>query len=290
MLKIKVLLVLICLGLYSNQTFALSKLGHQLVCQLSYQHLSPSKQSVIDALLSKMPESAKEVINQYNYLPKDNAITFANACTWADAIKKNDKFDQYKPWHYINLSRETKTVDANVCLKNCLPQAIINHKNKLQKSKSLWPKTQALMFLGHWLGDIHQPLHVSFVDDLGGNKVKVNSKDGKCTNLHWLWDSCLLSRQNLTNAQWLTTLEKLWSKTSNKENVNDEMVWQWAGESFNIVLRRDFLYCQQNQNKCIAYDGVVDLPADYQKKFSPILQSRIVSAAKRLTQLLELSL
>jgi len=290
MLKIKMLLVLICLSLYSNNTFALSKLGHQLVCELSYQHLSANKRGAIDKLLSEMPQSAKNAINQYNYLSKDSAMTFANACTWADAIKKDDTFDHYKPWHYINLSRETKTVTINACPNNCLPQAIISHKNELQKSKNLWQKTQALMFLGHWLGDIHQPLHVSFADDLGGNKTKVNSNDGKCTNLHWLWDSCLLSRQNLTNEQWLITLEKLWTDTSSNENVSDDIIWQWANESFEIVLRSDFLYCQQNQNECIAYDGVLDLPSDYQKKFSPILQGRIVSAAKRLTQLLELSL
>jgi hypothetical protein len=30
-------------------------------------------------------------------------------------------------------------------------------------------KLEALKFLGHWVGDVHQPLHVSLEDDRGGN-------------------------------------------------------------------------------------------------------------------------
>jgi S1/P1 Nuclease len=51
-------------------------------------------------------------------------------------------------------------------------------------------KLKSLMFLGHWIGDIHQPLHVSFEDDRGGNGVLVT---GECdtSNLHSAWDTFL---------------------------------------------------------------------------------------------------
>jgi S1/P1 Nuclease len=43
-----------------------------------------------------------------------------------------------------------------------------------------------LKSVGHWVGDIHQPLHVSFVDDRGGNNIRVS---GQCAgNLHATWD------------------------------------------------------------------------------------------------------
>lgn len=45
-------------------------------------------------------------------------------------------------------------------------------------------------FLVHWVGDIHQPLHVSFEDDRGGNEIRVS---GECTGkLHSTWDICLV--------------------------------------------------------------------------------------------------
>ena len=52
-------------------------------------------------------------------------------------------------------------------------------------------KLASLKFLGHWVGDIHQPLHVSFEDDRGGNGVLVTGECG-ASNLHAAWDTCLV--------------------------------------------------------------------------------------------------
>ena len=46
---------------------------------------------------------------------------------------------------------------------------------------------QALAFLGHFVGDVHQPLHVSYSDDRGGNQTRIYYR-GERTNLHALWD------------------------------------------------------------------------------------------------------
>src|SRR5262245_45147476 len=54
------------------------------------------------------------------------------------------------------------------------------------------PRLMALKFLGHFTGDIHQPLHMSFEGDLGGNQVNVS---GLCSrNLHSAWDTCLVGK------------------------------------------------------------------------------------------------
>lgn len=34
--------------------------------------------------------------------------------------------------------------------------------------------TESLMFLAHFVGDVHQPLHCGHTDDLGGNTIKVH--------------------------------------------------------------------------------------------------------------------
>ncbi|KAF8874821.1 phospholipase C/P1 nuclease domain-containing protein [Mucidula mucida] len=58
---------------------------------------------------------------------------------------------------------------------------------------------EALKFLVHFLGDLHQPLHLTG-RDRGGNGVKVLF-GGRSTNLHSLWDSFLISKSLRTIPQ-----------------------------------------------------------------------------------------
>src|SRR5262249_28277484 len=51
----------------------------------------------------------------------------------------------------------------------------------------------------HWVGDIHQPLHVSFADDRGGNFIR---ESGPCVNsLHTVWDTCIIEKKLGTDPQ-----------------------------------------------------------------------------------------
>lgn len=279
---------------FSVQSFALGKLGHNLVCQLSFEHLSLVNKQKITTLLTAIPKKQQQLINKYNRQPENKVVTFANACVWADAIKKDDTYDQYKPWHYINVDRSVAHVSADACLNNCLPQAVIYHKGQLSTAENDWDKAQALMFLGHWLGDIHQPLHVSFSSDYGGNKVKVTSPDKRCTSLHWLWDECLLSRTNQTEKQWLILLNKEWEPTAQalaKGEWDNEQVWLWADESFQIVRQAELGYCQITTEGCLNEGSVpVSYSKAYQERYGKVLKQRVLKAAVRLTSLLEQTL
>ena len=69
--------------------------------------------------------------------------------------------------------------------------AILNDSKILaSKAAKKVDRLLALKFLGHWVGDIHPPLHVSFEDDRGGNNIRVS---GRCSGkLHSTWDTCLV--------------------------------------------------------------------------------------------------
>jgi hypothetical protein len=278
----------------SSQSLALGKLGHNLVCQLSFEHLSLENQRKVSDLLAAIPKKEQAIINQYNRQPKNKSVSFANACIWADAIKKDKTYDHFKPWHYLNVDRTVATIPAQACVDNCLPQGILYHKTQLSTAEHIWDKAQALMFLGHWLGDIHQPLHVSFSSDYGGNKVKVTSPDERCTSLHWLWDECLLSRTNLTEKQWLTLLNEEWSliaSTEVKQKWRNEQVWLWADESFQIVRQAELGYCQLTDKGCINEPvKAVSYSKNYQQRYGEVLKKRILQAAVRLTHILEQTL
>ncbi|MBL4823026.1 MAG: hypothetical protein JKX90_05830 [Colwellia sp.] len=273
---------------YSNHCFALGKLGHQIVCQLAFEHLPLAQQNQLSALLNAIPKKHQRLINSYNYKKKDSQITFASACTWADAIKRLDKFNVYSAWHYMNIPRDHSNIKANDCRKNCLPQAILKHQQILAKTKKKpdWQQTQALLFLGHWLGDIHQPLHISFADDLGGNKIKFSHLHTKCHNLHRYWDECILARGKNSKKKWLTLLTANWQQHS-QPNWHRKQVWQWADESFQLVKSASFNYCQiNNQGSCQNIPGKIRLAKNYFTVQQKVMEQRLLFAAQRLTKIL----
>ncbi|PWA79333.1 endonuclease 4 [Artemisia annua] len=79
------------------------------------------------------------------------------------------------------------------CKRHC--QSVINFlhymKNENSQSQITDNLTEALMFLSHYIGDVHQPLHVSFTTDEGGNTITVRWYKRK-TNLHHVWDSDII--------------------------------------------------------------------------------------------------
>src|ERR1051326_2604987 len=102
------------------------------------------------------------------------------------------EFKQFNNWHFLNVPRETYAISPNDCLnEDCILKGIAYHtKGLTMPGISENQHAQALKYLGHWLGDIHQPLHVSFKDDRGGNDMTVS---GECSgSFHSAWDTCLL--------------------------------------------------------------------------------------------------
>lgn len=276
----------------SNPSFALGKLGHQVVCQLAYEHLPPAKQEKISALLKTIPKKHQYLINNYNYKRQNKAIAFADACTWADAIKRLNSFKSYNSWHYMNVPRNHTSISANDCSENCLPQAILTHQHKLTNARKNvnWQQAQALLFLAHWLGDIHQPLHISFADDLGGNNVTFSHLATKCKNLHWYWDECILYKGKKSKAKWLKQLTASWEKQP-QPNWQAMQVWQWADESFQLVKKSTFSYCQMtNQGDCKRLTGKIRLPVNYLTQHQVVIEQRLLLAAQRLTKVLTASL
>lgn len=282
---------IIIASLTSFSSFALGQLGHQVVCDLAYEQLSADHQQQINHLLSNMPQKHQDRLNNYMKRPQGSPITFAKSCVWADAVRKQKDYKKFEKWHYLNVSRDTKEITKNACKKDCIGQAIGIHQQQLVTETQPWKQAQALMFLGHWLGDIHQPLHISYANDWGGNKIKI-AKDSntRCETLHWYWDDCVLSRQNRSYQQWMqllgpaTSAQKVQPWQSNNP-------WSWANESYQIVTSPAFKYCKQHNGQCKSPRGnKVTLPKDYQTTFAPVINQRMVLAAKRLANVLSQSL
>ena len=131
---------------------------------------------------------------------------------------------------------------------------ILNDTRDLALSLDVSDQLRLLKSLGHWVGDVHQPLHVSFDDDRGGNLVAVNAPCKK-PNLHAVWDRCIIEKK--IGLDYADIAAKLRAEIT----AEDRAVWvpltidvagvvAWANESSAIAERPDVQYCVQNGDAC----------------------------------------
>lgn len=170
---------------FSGPAWAWDPIGHMLVGQVAYAHLTPGARAAVDRSLAAFNEK-----NQAGY-------TFVTAGCWMDDIRGTHK--EYAPWHYIELPYTRDGEPFPVAWQvNALWG--IGHCTAILKGERTDPKLdkdQAMVMLMHLVGDVHQPLHtVSRNNDAGGNRVTVpNIVDAMVAafptrkNLHYFWDS-----------------------------------------------------------------------------------------------------
>jgi hypothetical protein len=275
-------LFVLVLALSPSTTFAWDEVGHKTVCQIAYEELLSEARVELDRLIALDP----------------NFENFADSCLFADkpeVIRFQD--------HFINLPRSATAVTTSECpmADSCVLIAIPNDALILRDPESSdAEKLIALKLLGHWVGDIHQPLHVSFMDDRGANSINVDL-DMKYANFHGVWDHAIRAH-NLGDDYSQIALRL-------RKQISDEqrMAWkydspvEWANESYQITISPTTKYCVQKHGACWykednmmldqgeawRHDSISD---DYLLKNAPIISLRLQQAGVRLGQLLNQSL
>ena len=145
---------------------AYDAIGHRVVADIAYKNLTSKTRTQVDKILGK------------------HGIIYA--ATWADEIRSDNKYAYSYQWHYQNLKDSLTTNDFKILLANPKSEgthlffAIDTLTTRLKKDKN---DAEALKFLVHFMGDLHQPMHLGRLQDLGGNKLDVKWF-GKTINLH----------------------------------------------------------------------------------------------------------
>lgn len=128
-----------------------------------------------------------------NALSDTSTSYMANAATWADSYRYTSAGTWSKPLHFIDANDSPPTscsvnFDRDCDNDACVVAAISNFTAQLQDaSTSTAELLNAMRFVIHFVGDIHQPLHDEALD-VGGNTIDV-TYDGDSTNLHHIWDT-----------------------------------------------------------------------------------------------------
>ena len=170
--------------------------GHEVVALIAEQHLTPHAKAIALHILAAAPVDP----NLTRYCPAAGD-PLADASTWADDERRVRP--ETAPWHFIDIPRGAlKTDFAKYCppANGCVISALSDQLRILRDSSATTEaRAEALRFVIHFAGDIHQPLHASTNNDLGGNCVPVTffgqapeeSPPGSGSfhpNLHSIWD------------------------------------------------------------------------------------------------------
>ena len=254
--------------------------AHQVICEIAFQDLTPPARAEVQRLLGTEPDPTLR--------------RFATACTWADHPR------QRAPEHYLNFPRTQTRVTAadqacplaDVCVLTAIAADTAVLKDATASDAD---KLAALKFLSHWIGDLHQPLHISFQDDRGGNEVEVK---GLCTpNLHAVWDTCLLTQGVSPSAARVVASLRAELTDSDRQAWTQGDMIAWADESYQITVAPNVKYCVQVGTTCqYAADNptfevgepkrTVTINAKYFATHTPIVRGRLLKAGVRLGHVL----
>jgi hypothetical protein len=145
---------------------------------------------------------------------------------------------------------------------------------ELQKpDNSKQARREALMFFVHFVGDVHQPLHVGAYDDAGGNRVAVNWYNSQRKhNLHRVWDG-LLTHSKLSAKEYAKTFEK--SSKAQRTEWQHSTFADWANES--LILNENIYDFGVGEDQ-----KIMPLGRWYHEKNEPIAKKRLHQAGVRL--------
>ena len=267
-------------AIISRPVLAWGPVAHEAICEIAYQELTPAARAKVNALIKRDPEYR----------------LFSKSCNWMDHPRKR------AVEHYVNVARNMNKIEDRPCptADKCVVSAILNDMRDLALTSDEEEQLVLLKSLGHWLGDIHQPLHVSFEDDQGGNKIGIEST---CkSNLHAVWDNCIVERKIGEDPKAIALRLRAEISPENRaawasSNIDAQSVIGWANESLAITLKPDTAYCIQKDDACwYAPDRkefslgqpMRNVIADdaYLTKQAPIVSERIKMAGIRLGSML----
>lgn len=277
----RVLAALAVLGLLvAGPVIAWSALGHKLVGELAQRHLTPAANAEVGRLLAGEPDPS-----------------LAGVATWADTLRDRepDRFRQTSRWHYVNLSSDNCRYAPERDCKDgqCVIGAIAAQRAILaDRSQPLAARRDALKFLVHFVGDIHQPLHANARNDQGGNRYQISLRTDiepeayareryvggvMGTNLHSVWDYYVLAERGLDLEQYAARLDREpWPPAMDRAARTPA---SWASESCGLTELRG-LYPSENGKE------VHKLDRGYSRKHRALAEQRIRIAAYRLATLL----
>ena len=226
-------------SLFASPAFAYWEYGHETVAAIAWRNVTPATRAKVDALLRRQ---------RLLETPTCPARTIEEASVWADCVKPlGERFSYAYSWHYQNVD-VCKPFDLKAACKDghCVSAQIERDMKLLQDPKvPQREKLQALVFLIHFVGDLHQPLHAGDRGDLGGNRARADygAYGPERLNLHSIWDGLLAERAISTPP----AIVRVYSPEE-RAPIQAGTVTDWSRDSWQVA--RDVVYASAYGDPC----------------------------------------
>jgi hypothetical protein len=242
--------------------------GHDIVCEIAFQRLTDEARAMVFAIRAHDPQPSE---------------TFYRSCGWADSSRYEDHKATYE-YHFMNVvvaDADEMVMQRDCANYDCVQLAVVRYARYTAMdpgdSESLQiRRANALKFVGHFVGDLHQPVHVGYAHDRGANDLYVDFYDEPDQRLHAVWDFHIPNRMGLYDDP-IATAHRMAAEISDAEAARWENfdVVAWSRESYEIV-------------KELVYDIPADgrIGDDYFNRAAPLVEERFKQAGVRLAFLL----
>jgi len=251
--------------------------GHRVVGELGWRYLTPSARAAVS-----------EALTDPGY------ESLAEAATWPDTFARRfPEYNPMKPFHWVNVDAKAPSYQqqrdcANGCVVTALAQFIALLESR-EPGLSLSERRWAIYWIAHFMGDIHQPLHIAHPDGRGGTATLLRFFEAPDKrSAHWIWDFGLIERRPPVMAPtsdvvasdqpvFLALADQLAAgMTPGQVSAFQRTLSPEALANEGLALSRRYAYLQSSD--------VVD--AAYEKSRWPIVATQLQKAGARLAAVL----
>jgi hypothetical protein len=252
--------------------------GHKTIAAIAWAEVKPATRTRMRALFAR---------HQQLDTPACPVRTLEEASVWADCVKPGERFSYAFSWHFQNVDIcKPFDVKANCAFGNCVSAQITrNAKLLADKGVPARERLQALAFLVHFVGDLHQPLHAADRADLGGNRAAASYGEAAGRlNLHTIWDGYLAERAISTPRGEAAGLLSE-TDAAERSNLAAGTVEDWSRQTWQVA--RDVTYGAQAADPCADRAARSVLDQTKIEAAIPVVRRQVLRGGLRLARMLD---
>jgi len=218
--------------------------------------------------------------------------TLGEVASWADEIKHKPVGAGTAPWHFDDIPVcGTATEDVICNGGNCAFSKLSNAIEVLGNAQAAKrDRNEALKWIVHLVGDIHQPLHEADNHDRGGNGITVtffgttNGPFGPL-NLHGIWDDDMVDRL-IQEKGGVATIVQEEGLPQDRSDWETGSVSDWSAESHQLAVSVAYAKLPGGFTCGSPITDVLTIGQDYYSEAAPQIDTQLRKAGVRLAKIL----
>jgi len=268
---------------FSGKAVAWGPTGHQLIGDIAEARLTRHARKEVSRLLRDDLDAEGK---------PSGRKTLGAIATWADDYRRTPAGASTAPWHYNNWpicgSQEMPPCVDGACASRALERQItvLGDQNASARERN-----EALKWVVHLMGDIHQPLHEADNSDRGGNLVKVTffgitQDEWGPLNLHGVWDTYLVERWVAQTPGGVKAIVRREGKAVMHSEWESGSIADWVAESHRLGVSQTYAQLPMLQPCNQPTPEILQLGEHYYAGAAPVVDLQLRKAGVRLAKIL----